>query len=244
MRIAGVFLVCLTVTAPLNAQYMYKTQLVRAAPGKLLELIDLLKDRMDYYDRAGDQRPFMMRHSQGDHWDLLLLYPIGSYGEYYAAARVQDREEAGRNSEIDTPTFEQQFQEFVAWDEDVFVTGPALEVVREAFQGAGFFHVEMFLALPGKNVELYKQRQMENVFLEHLGRPQNLIFTRDQGAAWDAYTLGFYRDIKHFAESADIPEEDEDKAARIAGFDGVKHISPYMRSLISRHNDTLAVAVR
>ncbi len=63
MRIVGVFLVCLAMTAPLNAQYVYKTQLVRAAPGKLLDLIALLKDRMDYYDGADDQRPFMMRHS-------------------------------------------------------------------------------------------------------------------------------------------------------------------------------------
>ncbi len=244
MRIVGVFLVCLTMTAPLNGQVIYKTQLVRAAPGKLLDLIALLKDRMDYYDGAGDQRPFMMRHSQGDHWDLLLLYPVGSYREYYAAARVKNREEAGKNSGMDTRIFEQQFHEFVAWDEEVFVTGPAWGEVQEAFQGAGFFHVEMFLALPGKNAELYKQRQMENVYLEHLGRPQNLIFARDQGAAWDVYTLGFYRDIKHFAESADVPEEEEEKAARIAGFNGVKHISPYLRSLISRHNDTLAVAVK
>ena len=186
----------------------------------------------------------MMRHSQGDHWDLLLLHPVGSYSEYYASARVEDREEAGKNAGMDTRAFEQQFNDMVAWDEEVFATGPVLEVVQEAFQGAGFFHVEMFQALPGKHAELYKQRQMENVYLEHLGRPQNLIFARDQGAAADVYTLGFYRDIKHFAESADIPEEKEENAARIAGFDGVKHISPYLRSLISRHNDTLAVAVR
>ncbi|MFQ5571000.1 MAG: hypothetical protein ACE5G0_15075, partial [Rhodothermales bacterium] len=58
------------------------------------------------------------------------------------------------------------------------------------------------------------------------------------------FTLGFYRDIKHFAESADIPLEQEEAAARAAGFDSVYAISPYLRSLIQRHHDTLAVAVR
>ena len=50
--------------------------MLRAAPGKLLSLIELYKNRMDFYEAAGDEKPVMMRHSQGDQWDLLLLFPI------------------------------------------------------------------------------------------------------------------------------------------------------------------------
>ena len=64
------------------------------------------------------------------------------------------------------------------------------------------------------------------------------------GSEIDIFTLGFYRDIKHFAESADIPLDVEDKAAKVAGFEGVNYIGSYLRSLLLKHNDTLAGAVR
>jgi hypothetical protein len=77
-----------------------------------------------------------------------------------------------------------------------------------------------------------------------LGRPQNLIFVRDQGAAWDVFTIGFYRDLKHYAQSADIPQADQESAARAAGFESASRIGPYLRALISSHHDTLAVGVK
>ncbi len=132
----------------------------------------------------------------------------------------------------------------MAWQEDLFVYGPALEEMQQAFSGAAFYHVEMFQALPGMYETLYQQREMENAYYDVLGRPGNLIFARDQGAAWDVITIGFYRDLKHFAESADIPLENEEQAAKAAGFESVYAISPYLRSLILQHHDTLAVAVR
>ena len=102
----------------------------------------------------------------------------------------------------------------------------------------------MFQTLPGMHAKLYEQRVMENTYYDVLGRPGNLIFVRDQGAAWDVFTIGFYRDLKHFAESADIPLEEEDRAAKTAGFESVSAISPYLRSLILQHHDTLARAIR
>lgn len=85
---------------------------------------------------------------------------------------------------------------------------------------------------------------MENTYLAELNRPQNLILLRNQGATRDVFTVGFYRDIKHFAESADIPLAEEDRAAKAADFESVYSISPYLRSLIQYHHDTLAVAIR
>ena len=109
---------------------------------------------------------------------------------------------------------------------------------------AGFFHVEMFEALAGKRAELYHQREMENDYSKLLGLPRNLIFVRDCGAPWDLFTIGGYRDLKHYAESADIPADGQEAAAKAAGFDGSKGIGPYLRTLIALHHDTLAVAVR
>jgi hypothetical protein len=220
--------------------YLYRTTLFQAAPGKLLEVVELYKAGWPGSRDSGDEPPIAMRHSQGDRWDLLLLFPMGSWSEYYAKERVERRLKAraaaaSELARLDTGT---------AWTEDVFVYGPPLEAVREQLLGAGFFHVEMFQALPGRIPGLHRQREMENAYLKALDQPQNAIFVRDAGAAWDLFTIGAYRDLKHYAASADVPETRQEEAARAAGFDGVKGIGPYLRTLIALHHDTLAVSIR
>src|SRR5579862_6979995 len=221
-------------------QYLYKVTLVQAAPGKLLELIDLYKTRAAAYQSAGDEAPLWMRHSQGDHWDLLILFPINSYTEYYRPERVAKRKKAddalaGSMAKLKAD---------IAWQEDLFAYGPAPAELRQAFANGAYFHVEMFVALPGKFADLYQERQMENAYAQALKEPQNFIFVRDQGAAWDLFTIGVFRDLKHYAESADVPPKDQAAAARAAGFESPGQIGPYLRRFISTHHDTLAVAIK
>ncbi|MEK6405939.1 MAG: hypothetical protein AABN34_03135 [Acidobacteriota bacterium] len=64
------------------------------------------------------------------------------------------------------------------------------------------------------------------------------------GSNPDLFTLGFYRNLKHYAESADIPEKDQESAAKSAGFEASNRIGAYLRTLIAAHHDTLAVAVK
>lgn len=222
--------------AAAETRYLYKAKLVQAAPGKLLDVIDLYKASLAGYKDAGDDPPLWMRHSQGDHWDLLLLLPIKSYTDYYSLERV-----AKRKLQTDALA---RLDDWIAWQEDVFVYGPPLDELRKAFASASFFHVEMFHSLAGKQAELFKEREMENLYLKTLKRPENFIFVRDQGAAWDLFTIGAYRDLKHFAESADIPEAAQEAAAKAAGFAAANRIGPYLRTLISSHHDTLAVAIK
>jgi len=229
VRRVAIGLVALAAALPALGEdgYLYRAQFVQAAPGRLVELLDLVKSR------KGDV-PFAMRHSQGDRWDLLLLTPMGSYGEFYAPERGAKRR----------ATVSEAWRDLVAWREDLFVTGPPLEELRQAFTGAAFFHVEIFQALPGKQADLLTERRMENAYQKVLKRPESLIFVRDSGAAWDLFTIGFYRDLKHYAESADIPDADQDAAAKAAGFESASRIGAYLRRFISLHHDTLAVAVK
>jgi hypothetical protein len=32
---------------------------------------------MSVYEKSGDKRPFWWRHTQGDQWDLMMIYPMG-----------------------------------------------------------------------------------------------------------------------------------------------------------------------
>ena len=235
----------LTADKPLNSEqtYLYKTTFVRAAPGKLLELIDLLKERMDWYDSVGDERPFWWRHTQGDQWDLMILYPIKSYTEYYSKNRIKRRNKA-QSGALSPLEFKTHFHECVSWYEDLFVMGPPLGVVEDVFKDTSFYHCEIFIALPGKHEDLFRQREMENAYLREIGRTQNLIFTRDQGASWDLFTLGCYRDMDQWAASSGISPEKKEAAAIKAGFKGADHIGPYMRTLILFHRDTIGVAIK
>ncbi len=203
--------------------YLYKITLLRAAPGHLLDVIDAYRARIGVYDAAGDPRPMMVRHSQGDHWDLMVIEPVENL-----------------QSAMSPHQFADELQRIVAWKEETFFSGVVLEEFRRRFDSANYFHVEMFVALPGKGQELYRERVMENEYLRRVGRPQNLIFAKVLGGSWDSFTLGFYRDLKHFAESADTPAELQQEAAIAAGFEGADKIGTYLRELIARHNDTLA----
>ena len=224
--------------------YLYRTTFIRAAPGKLLDLIDLFKDRMKVYDAAGDKQPFWWRHTQGDQWDLMMIYPMESYTEYYSKKRIERRTQAQNSSPLSEQEFKKNFQECTSWYEDIFVMGPPLEIVENVFKETSFYHCEIFIALPGKHAELFKEREMENAYQYYLGRPQNLIFTRDRGAAWDLFTLGCYKDMEHWAASPDVPMEKREAAAIKAGFEGPDKIGPYMRTLILMHRDTIGVAIK
>lgn len=204
--------------APLRGEVLYQTTLLRAAPGRLLDLVSALKGKS----------PWIFRHSQGDHWDLMVLVPVGSYADHF------------KNSGATTPIAPEGL---VAWQEEEFVRGPDL-ATTPGFTDVGLVHIEMFHALAGKRADLIRQREMENAYLGATGQPQNAIFVREQGASWDAFTVGAYRNWRHYAEAQEIPAEKDEAAARAAGFAGRSAIGPYLRELIQDHHDTLAVPVR
>jgi hypothetical protein len=209
---------------------LYRVVLIRAAPGRLLDLIELYQREMGVFEAETSERPYLFRHSQGDQWDLMLLAPLGESTSYSV--------EGSADALQDPP------DDLVAWREELLVRGPESGEVHQVLEGAGFLHVEMFVALPGKRGELLEQRRMENDFLGGIHRPQNLIFTRSGGASWDLFTLGAYRDLQHFAESSDVTDEEQQRVAVAAGFEGADRIGTYLRTLIGYHHDTLAVMVR
>ncbi len=216
---------------------LYRATTLRAAPGRLLDLIALYRraDAEGRWRAGGEAAPMLMRHSQGDHWDLLVLQPLGGYADYFSAEAIGRRAEAGEAA------FVAERDALLAFKEDLFAHGPARARVEAAYAENGFFHIEMFRAGPGRHAELLRQRRIENDYLIAIGGRANFIWVGDQGSDVDVFTIGFYPGIVEFAAPNSVSDEQAELAAKAAGFRSRADIGPYLRELLMSHHDTLAV---
>lgn len=226
-------------SAELHAQNQYKVTLLRAAPGDLLELIDLVKSDIENHEEFGIQKPYLLRHSQGDHWDLMLMYPITDISDHF----TQDNISLRRSSSTLDQAYGDDYHNLVSFQEEAIVEGPEHAQFIEWFEEYAFFHIEIFTALAGKQNALLQQRRDENVFYSGISHKGNMIFTRVWGPSWDIFTIGAYYSLQDYADDGGITFEEEDEAAKNAGFEGVNFIGSYLRSLLLHHHDTLAKKV-
>lgn len=244
-KIWATIFAAIMLAAPAHAEnegdYLYRVETIRAAAGKLADLLDhyaALK-ASGYYREADESAPFIMRHSQGDQWDLLVISPMEGWHSYYAPRRGELRAKADG-------AFKAQLagdDGIVAFSEDLFAYGPDVKDVAGAFAANGLFHIEMFNAAPGKFAELFRQREMENDYLAATGQRANMIFHVEAGGDVDVFTIGFHPSLEAFAAPAAASDEEKEAAAKAAGFKDRADISFYLRSLISGHHDTLATKV-
>ncbi len=221
---------------------LWLTTTLRAAPGELKNLIEDLKalEKQGFYSHGDRVAPLILRHSQGDQWDLMLLEPIGSFSEFFAPERLKSE---ARNT-FESAQILGNLEGRIAYKDELFAFGPSYEFVDAYAKGKNFFHIEMFEALPGMNQKLLEQREMENAYLEATKRRGNLIFDGVMGTNVDSFTIGAYDNLAAFAARPDLKEGASLKAAKDAGFTDDNSIGFYLRTLISAHHDTLANRVK
>lgn len=225
---------------PTEGDFLYRVTLLRLTPGRYQELSAVLERVNRLARQAGDAEPFVIRHSQGDQWDFLLISPLGGHSEFHSAERTERRARAWSTAEGRAVT--EELEELTAFQEDWFARSIEASALAARFEAMGLFHIEMFAGLPGKRAELLEQRRRENRYYRHLDRQLNVLFVRDSGPNWDAMTIGFYESLQAYAAAgARHSATEQDEAARVAGFEGVDRIGPYLRSLLSYHRDTLGV---
>ena len=205
----------------LEGDTLYRVTTVRAAPGALSDLIDWIVAEREHREAPS---PLVMRHSQGDQWDLMVIAP------------------ANTTNAIEPSVLASQGA-LIAFEEDHYAFGPSWDVLQAEYRDNAYYHIEMFAAVAGKADELLQQRRMENAYLAATGLTQNMIFRRAAGSDVDVFTIGFHEDIAAFVAPSSATDEEKEAAARIAGFKERSDISFYLRRLISGHHDTLAVRV-
>lgn len=232
-------------SVPSSAQEtaVYRALTIQAAPGDLLELLELVKEEQAFLASLGEEPPLSMRHTQGDLWDVLLLYPLEGMAESFAPTRLERIATARTPSGRTGAQLARALDDVTGWREEVFVHGPPHAEVKEAWARAGLYHVEMYQGLAGRRAELVEERRMENAYATALGRGATKIFTRIAGSATDGFTIGFHRDLKAYANPPETTREEQERAAMAAGFRGADYVGQTLRSLILRHHDTLAVPI-
>jgi len=213
-------------TQSLLANDYWVTQ-YRAAPGKFPELLELVKNT-DWLKSVGS-KPVLMRHSQGDQWDLLIL---GQPCTLPPCVKAGQEFGAKTDALVD---FELSFmaKSDTAWD-----------TARQMADAAGLFHIEMFKAAAGKHAALDRQRKIENTYLAKTGQTTNVVFDVQFGSDIDIFTIGFHESLASFAKDAPVTSEQAEAAAIEAGFKNRADISFHLRELIVGHHDTLAVPVK
>ncbi|NNC98543.1 MAG: hypothetical protein HKN85_00010 [Gammaproteobacteria bacterium] len=216
--IAVLILSALSFEVTSNEFNRYQVTLLRASPGQLPELIAEVKKQ----ESRSRQDILVMRHSQGDHWDLMLLMPAGAA--------------------LSKPV---NYQQLVDFQHDFLSTSEIdWPTLQKLSTNAGLFHVEMFHAAAGAYAGLLEQRKMENQYLEATQRKANLIFETYSGSDVDLFTLGIYTDLQAFAAEPALPDEVFEKAATDAGFKSRSDIGFYLRRFLVAHQDTLATQVK
>ena len=125
-----------------GAQELYHAHFVKAAPGKLPDLIAA-------YAAApvpvGEQKPIILRHREGDDWDLLVLTPFGKSETTVTAAS--------------SPDMQAQYAKFRASSErhtDSFVAGPPWAQAQKAFgaDAGGVYVVGVYRSANGHHDQL------------------------------------------------------------------------------------------
>ena len=239
--IVSLFVAAAPAFAGNEGDYLYRVETIRAAPGKLKNLLEWAEQAKEarYFEDAGAAFPLVMRHSQGDQWDLLVILPMENFTVFHSKARTAKRSAAAKKHAALLAAQDG----LIAFEEDLFAYGPPFADVAEAYKANGLFHIEMFAAAPGKEAELFEQRRMENAYLGATGQTQNMIFRRAGGSDIDVFTIGFHQSLAAFAADGPASAEEKEAAAKAAGFKDRADISFYLRSLISSHHDTLATRV-
>ena len=114
------FLCMLGATFAGAQEQLYHVTLTRATPGELLSLIDLIKEDITNHDQLGIAKPTLMRHSQGDQWDLMLIYPIESMEAHFSA----ETQTQIATSNTLAKRYGDDVLEKIAWQEEAVVAGP------------------------------------------------------------------------------------------------------------------------
>jgi hypothetical protein len=210
-----------------GAAELYHVHFVKAAPGKLLEMVEAYVNAPR--DPQSPAPPVILRHRQGDDWNLMVLRPLGAEATLRAAAPP--------------PAELQQFltrtRPLRAQHNDTFAIGPPWSEAQKLVLGEGgaepsgatraVYIVTVFRSLPGHRDEL--EGVLRKTAAEESGR--TLTLQHLEGAPWEFITITRYDSWAALGES-------EQKQS---GQGTVSPLGLAIQEHVAEHHDTVAERV-
>ncbi len=200
---------------------LYHIHISKAAPGKLPQLIEAYKSAPAPAADEPQVTPIILRHRDGDEWDLLTITPLGKQVTLSASAPPQAVQD-----------YYQRLGPLSDWHNDTFVVGPSWAVVQKALvvaKGEPVYIVTDYRALPGHRPQL--RQVLDRGAQDTPGR--NVLFAHVEGAAWN------FLDITRYDSWADMGAPPPQPPAGTQPQDqGLA-----MRDHVAVHHDTIAIYV-
>jgi hypothetical protein len=166
---------------PAEALELYHVHVVKAAAGKLSDLIDAYSPGPAA--RPGDPQvaPIVLRHREGGEWDLLVITPLG-----------KDHSLNADPPPPEVQAFNQRIIPITDWHGDTFAVGPPWESVQKAILPARraqtVYVVTDLRALTGHRPQL--RQTLDRIGQQASGR--SALFAHVEGAPWNFLTITRY----------------------------------------------------
>jgi len=196
-----------------GAQELYHAHFVKAAPGKLN---DLIAAYVAMPVAAGEPKPVILRHREGDDWDLLVLAPYGK-AETTVTAAV-------------SPAVQAQYAKYRASSErhtDSFVAGPKWSDAGTVFGAAGgVYVVSLYRAANGHRDQL--EESLKRLAAGD-GPGRSVTLSHVEGGPFD------FLQISHYDSWNDIDAPVAGQAPMAQAMD--------LRQHMAEHHDTVCVRV-
>ena len=224
--VAAVLLTATTAVAQPSAQpqapalELYHIHISKAAPGKLPQLIDAYKSAPAPEAGKPQVTPIILRHRDGDEWDLITITPLGKQTTLTANAPPQA-----------VMDYYQRVGLLSDWHNDTFVVGPGWAVVQKALvvaKGEPVYVVTDYRALPGHRPQL--RAVLDRNAQDTPGR--SVLFAHVEGASWNFLAITRY---DSWAEMGAPPPQPAAGAPQDQGL--------AIRDHLAVHHDTIATYV-
>ncbi len=225
--VAAVLLTAATVVAqqpaqaPAPAVELYHIHISKAAPGKLPQLIEAYQNAPAPEAGQPQVTPIILRHREGDEWDLITITPLGKQTTVSASAPPQTIQD-----------YYERLRPLSDWHSDTFTVGPSWAVVQKtlipAKDAQAVYVVTDYRSLPGHRSQL---RQVLDRNAQDTP-DRDVIFAHVEGSPWNFLTVTRY---DSWAAVGAPPPQPPSGAQQEQGL--------AIREHMAVHHDTIAVYV-
>ncbi len=163
------------------AAEVYHIHAVKAAAGKLPQLITEYKNAPGPSEGEPQVSPIILRHREGAEWDLIVITPLGKQTTISAEPLPQA-----------VQAYLQRIQPLTDWHGDTFTVGPSWAVVQKALvpekASQSVYVVSDYRAMPGHRPQL--RQVLDGNAEDTPGR--SVLFVHAEGAPWNFLSVTRY----------------------------------------------------